>query len=325
MVDRSVPAARFRLRPRLRGGNVGDRVFAATTCLFAALVLSLLLLFIVELARNARLPMREFGWAFLWTRTWDPVARTFGALPFIYGTLMSSFIALLLAVPVGLGAAIFLAEFAPAWLRAPLSFLAELLAAIPSVVYGLWGIFVLVPLIRDPVQTTLKDTLGFVPLFQGPAFGISMLAGGVVLAIMVMPTIIAITRDVVAAVPGSQREAMYALGATKWEVIRSAVLPYGRSGIIGGVILALGRALGETMAVTMVIGNRPEISPSWFRPAATLASVIANEFTEATYELYLQSLVALGLILIGVAIIVNLAARLLIWRLTRGVRATGSG
>ncbi len=323
MAHRSVPATT--VRPRLDGRNLGDRVFAAVTCLFATLVLALLLLFIVELARNSRLPLREFGWAFLWTRTWDPVARTFGALPFIYGTLMSSFIALLLAVPIGLGAAIFLAEFAPGWLRAPLSFLTELLAAIPSVVYGLWGIFVLVPLVRDPVQTTLKRTLGFVPLFQGPAFGISMLAGGVVLAIMVMPTIIAITRDVVAAVPGSQREAMYALGATKWEVIRGAVLPYGRSGIIGGVILALGRALGETMAVTMVIGNRPDISPSWFRPAATLASVIANEFTEATYELYLQSLVALGLILIGVAIIVNLAARLLIWRLTRGRRAAGSG
>ncbi len=325
MANRSVPIPRARLWPRLRGDNVGDRAFAALTWLCAALVLGLLLLFVAELARNARLPMREFGWAFLWTRTWDPVARTFGALPFIYGTLISSFIALLLALPIGLGTAIFLAELAPGRLQAPLSFLVELLAAIPSVVYGLWGIFVLVPLIREPVQVTLKRTLGFVPLFQGPAFGISLLAGGVILAIMVLPTVIAITRDVVMAVPASQREAMYALGATRWEVIRWAVLPYGRSGIIGGVILALGRALGETMAVTMVIGNRPEISLSWFRPAATLASVIANEFTEATYDLYLQSLIELGLILIGVAIIVNLAARLLIWRLTRGFRATGSG
>ncbi|MER3419354.1 MAG: phosphate ABC transporter permease subunit PstC [Chloroflexota bacterium] len=317
--------ARAARRLRGRQGNVGDVLFAAVTWAFAATVLALLLLLLVELVRNASLPMRQFGWAFLWTRTWDPVTRTFGALPFIYGTVMSSCIALLLAVPIGLGTAIFLAEFAPGWLRSPLSFLVELLAAIPSVVYGLWGVFVLVPLIRDPVQVTLKRVLGFVPLFQGPTFGISLLAGGVILAIMVLPTVIAITRDVVLAVPSSQREAMYALGATKWEVIRGAVLPYGRSGIIGGVILALGRALGETMAVTMVIGNRPQISLSWFQPAATLASVIANEFTEATYDLYLQSLVALGLILIGVAIIVNLAARLLIWRLTRGFRPAGSG
>jgi phosphate transport system permease protein len=324
MTIESPPLPRRRLRPRLRGaGNLGDRLFAGITLLFAACVLGLLLLFVVELARNARLPMREFGWSFLWGDTWNPVTKVFGALPFIVGTLMSSFIALLLAVPVGLGTAIFLSEFAPRSLRTPLSLTAELLAAIPSVVYGLWGIFVLVPFIRERVQPALGDTLGFLPMFQGPSFGISMLAGGVILAIMVVPTIIAISRDVMLAVPVSQREALYALGGTRWEVIRYTVLPYARPGIFGGVILALGRALGETMAVTMVIGNRPEISLSWFKPAATLASVIANEFTEATYDLYLQSLIELSLILIGLTILVNAAARLLVWRVTRNFRPAG--
>jgi len=288
-------------------------------------VLVLVLAFVIELARNSRLPIEKFGLSFLTSRSWNPVKQTFGALPFIVGTLMSSFIALLLAVPIGLGMAVYLSEYSPRFLQTPLSFLAELLAAVPSVVYGLWGIFVLVPLIRDPLQPFLKHTLGFLPIFSGPSFGISMLAGGIILSIMIVPTVIAISRDVMYAVPRSQREAMYALGATKWEVVGKAVLPYARTGIIGGVILALGRALGETMAVTMVIGNRPEISWSWFKPAATLSSIIANEFTEATYDLYLQSLIELGLILIGVTIIVNAVARLLVWRITRNFTPAGSG
>jgi phosphate transport system permease protein len=327
MSTQSAPPPRPGLRAGFRRGthNLGDRIFRAATFVFAVLVLAILLLFVIELIRNSSEPINKFGLKFLWTRQWNPVKQVFGALPFIFGTLMSSFIALLLAVPVGIGTAIFLSEFAPPKLRGPLSFLAELLAAIPSIVYGLWGIFVLVPFIRSPLQPALKNTLGFLPVFSGSTFGISMLAAGIVLAIMIVPTIIAISRDVMYAVPLSQREAMYGLGATKWEVIRQTVLPYARSGIIGAVILALGRALGETMAVTMVIGNRPEIVISWFKPAATLASVIANEFTEATYSLYVQSLIELGLILIGVTIAVNIVARLLVWRITRNFRPVGSG
>jgi len=317
----SVPRAELRAGQ----GNLGDRLFYWLTLIFAAAVLVLVLAFVIELARNSRLPIEKFGLSFLTSRSWNPVKQTFGALPFIVGTLMSSFIALLLAVPIGLGMAVYLSEYSPRFLQTPLSFLAELLAAVPSVVYGLWGIFVLVPLIRDPLQPFLKHTLGFLPIFSGPSFGISMLAGGIILSIMIVPTVIAISRDVMYAVPRSQREAMYALGATKWEVVGKAVLPYARTGIIGGVILALGRALGETMAVTMVIGNRPEISWSWFKPAATLSSIIANEFTEATYDLYLQSLIELGLILIGVTIVVNAVARLLVWRITRNFTPAGSG
>jgi len=257
--------------------------------------------------------VRAFGWAFVVGVNWDPVAESFGALPFIYGTLVSSLVALVIAVPLGIGAAIFLAELAPFWSRNPIAFLIELLAAIPSVVYGLWGIFVLAPLLRTWIQPFLGATLGFLPLFQGPPYGVGMLAAGIVLAIMVVPFIASVGREVLLAVPRTQREAALALGATRWETTRMAVLRYGRSGLVGAVLLGLGRALGETMAVTMVIGNRPEIAASLFAPGYTMASVLANEFTEATSDLYLSALVEIGLILLVLTVMVNALARLLVW------------
>ncbi|MGH7377323.1 MAG: phosphate ABC transporter permease subunit PstC, partial [Candidatus Methylomirabilales bacterium] len=247
------------------------------------------------------------------TSTWDPVAETFGALPFIYGTVVSSVLALLLAVPLSIGAAIYLAELAPLGIRPPITFLIELLAAIPSVVYGLWGIFVLAPWLRTWVQPTLAAWLGFLPLFHGPRYGVGMLAAGIILAIMIVPFITAVSREVFLAVPNAQREAALALGATRWETTRIAVLRYGRSGLIGAVLLGLGRALGETMAVTMVIGNRPEIALSLFAPGYTMASVIANEFTEATSDLYLAALIEIALLLFAVTVAVNALARFLVW------------
>jgi phosphate transport system permease protein len=254
------------------------------------------------------------------TSHWDPVAGEFGALPFIYGTLVSAFLALLIAVPLSLGAAIFLAELAASWVRPPIAFLIEMLAAVPSVVYGLWGIFVLVPWLRDWVQPALAGALGFLPLFQGPPYGIGMLAAGVILAIMVVPYITSVSREVLLAVPRVQREAALGLGATRWETTRMAVLRYGRSGLIGAVLLGLGRALGETMAVTMVIGNRPEIALSLFAPGYTMASVLANEFTEATSDLYVSALVEIGLLLLLVTVLVNGLARLLVWSVGGPVR-----
>jgi len=268
----------------------------------------------------ARLSLQTFGWRFLVTSAWDPVAETFGALPFIYGTLVSSILAVLIAVPVSLGAAIYLAELAPLWVRPPIAFLIELLAAIPSVVYGLWGIFVLAPWLRAWVQPFLGGWLGFLPIFRGPAYGVGMLAAGVILAIMIVPFIIAVSREVLLAVPTAQREAALALGATRWETTRMAVLRYGRSGLIGAVLLGLGRALGETMAVTMVIGNRPEIAVSLFAPGYTMASVIANEFTEATSDLYLAALIEIGLLLFLVTVTVNALARLLVWSVGGSVK-----
>jgi phosphate transport system permease protein len=266
--------------------------------------------------------IRAFGLRFLVTSTWDPVQEEFGALPFVYGTLVSSLLALLIAVPLGLGAAIFLSELAPAWARAPIAFLIEILAAIPSVVYGLWGIFVLAPWLRVWVEPALGRTLGFLPLFQGPPYGVGMLAAGLILAIMVVPFITAVSREVLLAVPNTQREAALALGATRWETTRLAVLRYGKSGLVGAILLGLGRALGETMAVTMVIGNRPEIALSLFAPGYTMASVIANEFTEATSDLYLAALIEVGLALFVITVLVNAIARLLVWKMggimTRG-------
>jgi len=257
--------------------------------------------------------MQKFGWPFLWTTTWDPVAEEFGALPFIYGTLVSSLIALLVAVPVGLGVSIFLSELAPHWLSDPVAFLVELLAAIPSVIYGLVGIFVLVPWVRNVLEPVLSTTVGFLPLFRGAPYGVGMLTAGLVLAMMVVPFIVSVSREILMTVPRSQREAILSLGATRWEMVWTAVLPYARSGIMGSVFLALARALGETMAVTMVIGNRPEISLSLFDPGYTMAAVIANEFTEATSDLYVQTLIEIGLVLFGVTILVNAFARLLIY------------
>lgn len=302
-------------------GRLGDRIFKVIVVGGALLVVSLLLLLTYELVRNAWLSLTRFGFSFVWGSNWDPVRADFGALPFIYGTLVSSLLALLLAVPPSIGVAIFLVELCPGWLRGPVAFLSELLAAIPSVVYGLWGIFILAPWMQLTVQPFLKSTLGFLPLFQGPAYGVGMLTAGIILAIMVIPFVSSVTREVLAKVPKAQREAALALGATRWEMIRMAVLPLGWSGIIGACMLGLGRALGETMAVTMVIGNRPEIALSLFAPSYTMASVVANEFTEATDDLYLSALIEIGLVLFIITLVVNILARLLVWRVSRGTAA----
>lgn len=295
------------------GVSPADRFFRATVFTVAMSVLLITGVIAYELVRNSRLPIEKFGWGFLWGTTWDPIAEQFGALPFLYGTLVSSALALLIAVPVGLGVAIFLSELAPRWLSDPVTFLVELLAAIPSVIYGLVGIFVLVPLIRNVLEPFLSSTLGFLPLFQGAPYGVGMLTAGLLLAMMVVPFVVSVSREILMAVPHSQREAVLSLGATQWEMVRIAVLPYARSGIMGSVFLALARALGETMAVTMVIGNRPEIRLSLFEPGYTMAAVIANEFTEATSDLYVQTLIEIGLVLFAVTILVNALARLLIY------------
>lgn len=293
--------------------DFGDWLFKNAMRLFAMAVIAIAIAIFWELWSASALSLRKFGLSFLTTRTWDPVFEEFGAFPFIYGTLVSSFVALLIAVPIGLGTAIFLAEFAPAGIRKTLSLLVDLLAAIPSVVYGLWGIFTLVPIMRNVIQPFLGKYFGFLPFFQGPNYGVGMLSAGVILAIMIVPFIISVAREVLKAVPGVYREAAYALGATRWEAIWTVLLSYGKPGIIGGVILALGRAIGETMAVTMIIGNNVTVSASLFSPAYTLSSVIANEFTEATGDLYLAALIEIGLVLFFVSIFVNLIARFLIW------------
>ncbi len=283
-------------------------------------VVALTLLLVYSMLRNAEPAMHKFGWHFLFTGTWDPVKGVFGALPFIYGTIVTSLLALLIAVPVSLGIAVYLAELAPQFIRQPLSFLIELLAAIPSIIYGLWGIFVLAPFLRAHVQPFLTKYLGFLPLFQGQFYGVGMLTAGIILSIMIIPTISSVCREVFLVVPFTQREAATALGATPWEVIKLAVLGYSRTGILGAVILGLGRALGETMAVTMVIGNRPEISASLFAPAYTMASVIANEFAEATSNLYLSALVEVGLVLFFITLAINIIARILIWKVSSKVK-----
>jgi len=298
-------------------GNKGDAIFHLAISATSVIVVLIVIAMIVALASHATLSIRQFGFSFLTSREWDPIKGHFGSLAFIYGTIVSSLIALVISVPLSLGIAIFLVEQAPPVISRPITFLVELLAAIPSVVYGLWGIFVLAPFLRLHVEPLLARWFGWLPLFQGPITGIGLLTGGIILAIMVTPIISAVGRDVLAAVPRTQREAALALGATKWESTR-VVLVNGAPGIAGAVILGLGRALGETMAVTMVIGNRPQISASLFQPSYTLASVIANEFTEATADIYLSSLVELGLILFLVTFVVNAVARLLVWRVTRG-------
>jgi len=299
-------------------GVIADRAFTALifTCAFA--VLLILALIVCELVLRSQLSWHAFGWKFFGGQDWDPVNEQFGALPFIYGTLVSSLLALILAVPLSIGVAVFTTEMCPRWLRGPLSFTVELLAAIPSVIYGLWAIFVLVPILRSYVQPFLAKGLGWTGLFSGPPYGIGMLAAGIILAIMIVPIISSITREVLAVVPQHQREAALALGATRWEMIRMAVLRNARAGIVGAIILGLGRALGETMAVTMVIGNRPEISASLFAPGYTMASVLANEFSEATGDVYLSALIEIGLALFLVTIIVNALARFMVWSVTRG-------
>jgi phosphate transport system permease protein len=297
-------------------------VFRVLMLLVALLMVGVVVAMVIALAADSMLSIRQFGFGFLTSQRWDPIKGEFGALPFVYGTVASSLIALLISVPFSLGIAIFLVEQAPRYIARPVGFLVELLAAIPSVVYGLWGIFVLAPVLREYVEPALAATHGWLPLFRGSITGIGLLTGGIILAIMVTPIISAVVRDVLAAVPSSQREAALALGATKWEMIR-VVLVNGAPGIAGAVILGLGRALGETMAVTMVIGNRPQISPSLFEPSYTIASAIANEFTEATGDLYLSALVELGLILFLVTFIVNGIARLLVWNVTRRTGGVG--
>ena len=305
------------LRAFLRRLRAGDEVAYLITLTFAASIFLLTVLLVYELFHNSALPRHKFGWSFFITRTWDPVFENFGALPFIYGTVVTSALALLMAVPLGVGAAIFLAELAPPRISATLTFVIELLAAVPSVIYGFLGIFVLVPFLRNYVDPFLKYTLGFLPLFQGPIFGIGFLAAGVVLAIMVVPFIISVSREVLLAVPNDQREAALALGATRWESTWRVVVPYAKVGIIGSVFLSLARALGETMAVTMVIGNTPQIAASLFAPGYSIAAVIANEFTEATGNLYVQALIELGLVLFLLTTLINGLARLLILTTTR--------
>lgn len=303
-------------------GNSGDAIFRILLLGAAALMLVVVVTMIFALAYKSRLSIGQFGFGFITGTEWNPVKSEFGALAFIYGTIVSSLIALLISVPLSLGIAIFLVEQAPQRLARPITFLVELLAAIPSVVYGLWGIFVLAPFLRVHVEPPLQRWFGWLPLFKGPITGIGLLTGGIILAIMVTPIISAVVRDVLAAVPGSQREAALALGATKWETTR-VVLVNGAPGIAGAVILGLGRAIGETMAVTMVIGNRAHISASLFDSSYTIASAIANEFTEATQDLYLSALVELGLILFLVTFVVNAIARILVWNVTRKTSGVG--
>jgi phosphate transport system permease protein len=309
-------------RISIEGAVLADRVYRGVVLGFALCVPLLLLLIFLEVGRAGWPALRQFGFEFLTTSVWDPVAGEFGAAPAVLGTILTSMLALLIATPLALGGAIFLSDFSPTWLRQPLSFLIDLLAAIPSVVYGLWGVFVLLPLLREDLMPFLRDTLhlGATPFFTGPAYGPSVLAAGLILSIMVLPYIAAVSREVLLAVPRSQREAALALGATRWETITGAVLPYARSGIIGGVILGLGRALGETMAVTMVIGNRHELSASLLAPGYTMASLIANEFSEATSDIHLAALMAVGFVLLLITLVVNAIARWLVWR-TGGKRA----
>src|SRR5438045_7262830 len=298
--------------PSLLVRHLGDRAFQWLTLLMALSVFALIVLIGIELWRGSLLALQKFGWRFLTSSEWDPVSGRFGAVPFIFGTLVSSAIALLIAVPLSIASAVFLAELAPHWLRQPLTLFIELLSAVPSVILGLWGIFVMVPWLREHLFPWLRSALGFLPLFKGPIYGVSMLAGGIIIAIMIVPIITSVSREILRSVPGLQREAAYALGATRWEVTRIAVLSYAKKGLFGAIVLGLGRALGETMAVTMVIGNRPEISASLFAPGYTLASVVANEFTEATTNTYLSALFEVGLVLLGVTIFVNALAQLLI-------------
>ncbi len=284
-------------------------------------IFAIVALVVMELITRSGLSIKGFGWRFFITQDWDPVSGAFGALPFVYGTLVSSLVALVLAVPLAVAVAMFTTEMCPRLVRIPVSLMIELLAAIPSVIYGLWGIFVLAPLLRKYIQPWLAHYFGWTTLFSGPPFGIGMLAAGVILAIMIIPIISSITREVMTAVPQNQREAVLALGATRWEMIRMGVLRNSWAGIMGAVILGLGRALGETMAVTMIIGNTPQIARSLFAPGYTMAAVIANEFTEATGALYLSAIIEIGLALLAVTLIVNALAQLLIWSITRGMPA----
>jgi phosphate transport system permease protein len=316
----AVPLAPSAIRMFLQAkssGRLADGAFATVMVTCALSIFAIVLLIVFVLVSHSLLSIHAFGWKFFATQTWDPVSGQFGALPFIYGTVLSSLLAVVMAVPLALAVSIFLLDICPKLLSGPISFLTELLAAIPSVVYGLWGVFVLVPIIRDQVGPVLEKYLGWTGFFVEPNFGVGMFTASVILAIMIFPVISSISRDVMRAVPVNQREAVLALGATRWEMLRIGVLRNARMGIIGSVILGLGRALGETIAVTMVIGNHPDIVKNLFAPGYTLASVIANEFTEATGDLYLSALIEIGLALFLVTIVVNAIARLLVWAVVR--------
>lgn len=310
------PPADATVRPLGRGSR-GDGVFKGVLVSAAIVIPALLLGLLVVLVDGALPAIREYGLGFLGGREWDPIAERFGALPVIFGTLVTSVLALLLAVPLSLGVAIYLTEFAPMRIRRPVAMMIELLAAIPSVVYGLWGVFVLIPFLQANVYPWLQENLGFLPFFAGPIYGPSVLSASLILTIMVMPFIMSVSREVLLAVPEGQREAALALGATRWEAVTTAILPYARSGIIGAVILGLGRALGETMAVTMLIGNRHDIASSLFAPGYSMAAVIANEVREAS-GLHASALIYVALVLFTVTVVVNAGARLLIWRVSRG-------
>ena len=296
------------MQQRLRAG---DDLAYMVTLVAALTILAVTALLVYELYAHSALSRHKFGWSFLVTRTWDPVAEQFGALPFIYGTVVTSVLALLLGIPLGVGAAIFLAELAPPRISSGLTFLIELLAAVPSVIFGLLGVFVLIPTLHK-IEDPLRSVLGWTPLFQGPFYGVSLLSAGVVLAVMIIPFIISISREVILAVPNEQREAALALGATRWESTWDVVVPYAYKGITGSIFLSLARALGETMAVTMVIGNDPKIVTSLFAPGYSIAAIIANEFAEAPGELYTSALIELGLVLFALTIVINGAARILV-------------
>jgi phosphate transport system permease protein len=291
-----------------------ESIFRGITASFAALILLIAGVVVAELINYSLPAFKSFGLKFLASSDWDPVQQLYGALPFIWGTFYTSFIALLLALPISLGIAVFLSELAPPWLRTPVGFLIELLAAIPSLIYGMWGLFVLAPALQHYIEPPLSK-FSYLPFFKGYPLGLGVMAAGIILAVMIIPTISSISRDVMFTVPQAQREGGLALGMTRWEVVSKVVIPYSRSGILGAVILGLGRALGETMAVTMVIGNTPQISLSLFQPGYTIASAIANEFAEAIQKLHVSSLVELGLVLFVISILVNAAAKFLMWRI----------
>jgi phosphate transport system permease protein len=312
LTERKPPAAKVVLVERR-----ADHLFRLTVTAFACLILVMALAMAWQLTWGSLKTWQTFGFKFLWTSVWDPVGEVFGALPFLYGTMVSAIIALLIAVPLGVGAAVFLVELAPRRVSSIVSFAIELLAAVPSVILGLMGIFVLVPAVRA-VQPALSQWLGFIPLFQGAPYGVGLLSAGLILSFMVLPYITSITREILMTVPRPLKEGLYALGATRWEVVRLVSLPFARSGIIGAVFLSLGRALGETMAVTMVIGNTTKISASLFDPAYSMAAVIANELAEASADSHLSALIAIGLTLFVVTVIINGLARLMIYRLESG-------
>ena len=312
----AAPAAPFSIKILFGKRNVGDLIFQNVLRLFASILFLIVVLMVFQMIGQSIPSIKQFGWNFIKNNTWDPVKEEYSALPFIFGTIYSSLLALIIALPLSLGVSIFLSEFAPGWLEKIVSLLVELLAAVPSIVYGLFGIFVLAPWLRTVVEPALGEKLGYLPLFTGPPYGLGMLAAVIILVVMILPIITSISRDVMKAMPVSQREAAYALGATKWEVVK-IILGGAKSGIIGATLLGLGRAVGETMAVTMVIGNTPQIKYSLFEPGHTMASVIANEFSEATSTLHVSSLIEISLLLFIITLILNAAARLIVWGVTK--------